>query len=214
MLRLLDRVVPAAPGRPDVAGHDHPMRKVTHQVAFEPGGWTPERAAKVAALFDDLAPTWNERGSGDRTEALLDALARGGPFAHAEPCLEAGCGTGLITPLLAEHFPVVIALDLAFEMLSRAPADPRAPRVHGDCSRLPLPGASVGTVVLVNAFLFPLEVDRVLAPDGSLVWVNTIGDRTPIHLPADDVDRALGGGWDGVASEAGWGTWAVFRRRR
>ncbi|HEX2850565.1 MAG TPA: class I SAM-dependent methyltransferase [Acidimicrobiales bacterium] len=212
MLRLLGRVVAEAPGRPDGAGADHPMRKVTSQVAFEPDGWTPERAAKVAALFDDLAPTWNQRGTADRTEALDDALARGGPFLHQAPCLEAGCGTGLITPLLAEHFPVVIALDLAFEMLCRAPSDLPAPRVHGDSSRLPLPSASMGTVVLVNAFLFPSEVERVLLPGGALVWVNTLGDRTPIHLPAEAVDRALGGGWEGVGAEAGWGTWAVFRK--
>jgi len=53
----------------------------------------------------------------------------------------------------------------------------------------------------------------VLASTGVLVWVNSRGTGTPIHLPADDVDRALGGGWDGVASAAGWGTWSVHWRR-
>ena len=60
--------------------------------------------------------------------------------------------------------------------------------------------------------LSTLEVDRVLSPSGTVVWVNTAGDKTPIHLPADDVERALPGQWRGTASEAGWGTWAVLRR--
>jgi hypothetical protein len=51
-----------------------------------------------------------------------------------------------------------------------------------------------------------------LTSEGALVWVNTAGDRTPIHLTADDVEAALPGPWDGIASEAGWGTWAVLRR--
>ena len=61
-------------------------------------------------------------------------------------------------------------------------------------------------------FLFPAEVDRVLAPEGVVVWVNSRGSETPIHLTADEVDRALPGHWDGVASRAGWGTWSVHRR--
>ena len=60
--------------------------------------------------------------------------------------------------------------------------------------------------------LFPVEIDRVLAPDGVLVWVNTSGEHTPIHLTAAEVERALPGAWDVVASSAGRGTWAVARR--
>jgi SAM-dependent methyltransferase len=93
-------------------------------------------------------------------------------------------------------------------------ADP-APgrRVQADAFRLPLPDAVADAIVLVNALLFPREMARVLAPDGALVWVNSLGDRTPIHLSADDVERAMPGGWTGVAAEAGWGTWCTLRRR-
>ncbi len=212
MLEFLERAVPAPPGVPDIDGATSPIRAVTRQVAFEPGGWTPERAAKVGALFDELAPAWNERDDPARRDALGDALDRGGPFDPEARCIEVGSGTGLFTRLLLDRFDEVIAVDLAFEMLRRAPDEPRAPRVRADAARLPLPDASAGAVALVNALLFPQEVDRVVAPGGALVWVNTFGDRTPIHLPAGDVDRALGGGWEGVASEAGWGTWAVFRK--
>jgi hypothetical protein len=53
---------------------------------------------------------------------------------------------------------------------------------------------------------------RVLAPGGSLLWVNSLGDRTPIHLPAEDVEKALPGDWNGLAADAGWGTWCALRR--
>lgn len=211
MLRHLDRVVPAAPGRPEDANDDHPMRQVTRQVAFEPGGWTAERRAKVAELFDGLAPEWHNRASSERTEPVIDALERGDPCFEG-PCMEVGSGIGLLTPVLAARFESVIALDLSMAMLRLAPVEP--PRVQGDGACLPVTDAALASVVLVNAFLFPAEVTRALRPGGTVVWVNTKGDATPIYLSAGDVDAALGGKWDGVDSEAGWGTWAVFRKPR
>ena len=67
------------------------------------------------------------------------------------------------------------------------------------------PTGAAAAVVLVNCFLFPDEVDRVLAPDGVVVWVNSSGAETPIHLPPDDVVAALPGRWEGVQSTAGVG---------
>jgi len=60
--------------------------------------------------------------------------------------------------------------------------------------------------------LFPGEVDRVLAPGGTVTWVNTLGDQTPIHLPPADVIEALPGVWEGVTANAGTGLWATLRR--
>lgn len=186
------------------------MRAVTRQVAFDPGGWTPERAAKVAALFDSLAGEWHTRDSPHRVEPLQDAFERGGPFGRGV-CLELGSGTGLITSWLAPRFDVVAAVDLSSEMLRLAPADVGA-RVLADSARLPVRDGAADVVVLFNMLLFPREVDRVLAPDGAVIWVNTSGDRTPIHLPAEDVAAALPGEWNGVHADAGWGTWAVLQR--
>lgn len=208
MIEHLPRVVPAAPGRPEVGGPDHPMRKVTRQVAFEPGGWTPERAAKVAALFDGLAGDWGERDVANRAEALRDALDRGGPL--RAPVVEIGAGTGASAVVLTERLGPTLALDLSWEMVRRIPTS--VGRLRADSAALPVRTGSAATVVLVNALLFPAEVDRVLAPGGAVVWVNSLGDATPIHLPAADVEAALPGGWTGVASEANWGTWTVLRR--
>ena len=82
-----------------------------------------------------------------------------------------------------------------------------------DGSRLPLAAGAAAAVVLVNCFLFPEEVDRVLAPDGVIVWVNSSGPETPIHLPPDDVAEALPGRWTGVESTAGLGRGACCGAR-
>jgi SAM-dependent methyltransferase len=192
------------------------MRIVTRQVAFEPGGWTPERRAKVGALFDDLASEWHTRYHPGRDAPLLDALDRGVAAAPsaARPrrvALEIGSGTGGSSASIAERFPTVLAIDLSWEMLQRAPAAP-AHRVWADASVLPLAPGTADVMVLVNTLLFPAEVDRVLHADGLVVWVNTSGDQTPIYLAADDVLAALPGGWSGVTAAAGGGTWAVAWR--
>jgi SAM-dependent methyltransferase len=212
-IRTLETVVPAQPDRPALAGPDHPMRKVTRQVAFESGAWTPERAAKVAQLFDAMAPEWGARTSQERQDVLRDAISRGdlGEPGQRRSCIEIGSGTGSSTKDLAGCYDRVVALDLSREMLRHAPPEPGL-RVQADAARLPLANACADAIVLVNALLFPNEVDRVLAPRGVLVWVNSLGDRTPIHLSAEDVAKALPGEWTGVAAEAGWGIWCTLRR--
>lgn len=209
MLRRLDRTIPEGPGRPDLAGPDHPMRKVTQQIAAG-GGWDTARASKVRTLFDGLASEWNERISAERLDPVADALDRGA-LPDGGRCAELGSGTGSATPLLASAFGQVVCLDLAWEMLVRARAQLGA-RVQADAERLPLRTGSVDAVVLVNTFLFPAEVDRVLAGGGHVVWVSTLGDRTPIYLAPDVALEALPGRWTGVTSVAGWGEWLVARR--
>lgn len=191
------------------------MRMVTRQVAFEPGGWTPERRSKVQALFDDLAVEWHTRRRPEHRATLTDALDRGlatPPWpVHRGTCVEIGSGTGFSSALLADHFDIVMAADLSAEMLGRAPAGP-AHRVQADAASLPVCDGSIDAAVLINALLFPTEVARILGPEAVILWVNTAGPGTPIHLPADDVAAALPGRWDGVASQAGRGTWCVLWR--
>ena len=211
MLARLDPVVPMRDGRPQVGGPSHPMRAITRETAFDPNSWTPDRALEVAGFFDGLADGWSARYTDDEVgEPVTDALRRG-----AVPtglCLEIGAGTGLATRHLADHCTAVIALDVSHEMLVRF-REPRAALLLGDGGFLPVAAKSVDVVVLINAFLFPAEVDRVLSSSGVVVWINSLGSDTPIHLPAADVLACLPGEWDGVESEAGWSTWSVFRRR-
>ncbi|MDG2307090.1 MAG: class I SAM-dependent methyltransferase [Candidatus Binatia bacterium] len=208
MITHLPDLDPIAPST-DGPGPDHPMRKVTQQVAFDPGGWTPTRAKKVATLFDNLAPEWASQHSAQPLVSLEDALERGN--VSGASCVELGAGTGPGTEVLSSHFDRLYALDLSHEMLIRLKPE-WGSRVRTDASRLPLRDDSTDVLVLMNMLLFPAEAARVLRPGGALVWVNSRGDQTPIHLPPEEVARALPGNWSGKAAKAGAGLWCVLRR--
>ena len=209
MITTLPRVIDRMPDRPQVGSPAHPMRITTRRAAFEPDYWNASEAARVAAFFDTMAPEWDTRSGVGELMPLHDALARGGPFGTR--CLEIGAGTGNGTAILAAAFAQVIALDLSAGMLHHF-HDVRADLVLADGAQLPFAADSMDAIVLVNAFLFPTELDRVLAPGGAIVWVNSLAEDTPIHLPAHDVVAALPGTWSATVSEAGWGSWAVVRR--
>jgi SAM-dependent methyltransferase len=195
-------------------GRDHPMRLATRRAAgLDAGGWTEDLRKQVAEFFDTLSSEWHTRTSPQRTAVVLDALERGLGPRHSRTgiAVEVGSGTGAYSGLLAERFHTVVALDLSLAMLRLAPPAV-ARRIQADGAMLPLRDGSAAAVVLINAFLFPAEVDRILARDGALVWVNSSGAETPIFLDADDLLSALPGEWTGTASQAGEGTWCVLRR--
>ncbi|MEM7339277.1 MAG: class I SAM-dependent methyltransferase [Actinomycetota bacterium] len=191
------------------AGPDHPMRKVTRGVAFE-NAWSAERATKVGELFDSMAADWSETHVDDvKAAPIADAIERGGLPLDGS-WLDLGTGTGAGMRVLAPHVARLVAVDLSFQMLSHAPAV--APRAQGDASALPFADATFDGILAVNMLLFPAELDRILAPGGVLVWVNSLGDQTPIHLPPADVATALPGTWAGRTAQAGSGFWAALRR--
>jgi SAM-dependent methyltransferase len=191
----------------DVAG----LQELARQIAAG-RAWTPELAAMVTALFDEQAPDWDSEHSVGRFDPLTDALARGG-IPVGGVCAEIGSGTGQLTPTLAAHFGHVVCADLSPVMLDHAPAGPGR-RLCCDASRLPLREGSVDAAVLVDAFCFARELDRVLAPDGVVLWINLLGAEGPLFVPTQEIIDALPGAWQGCESKAGWGTWAVLRRCR
>jgi SAM-dependent methyltransferase len=202
-------------GQPSGAGTpDHPMRVATLRAAgINKDGWTDDLRHDVERYFDDLAGEWHTRTAPEHTAVFVDALTRGLNELQAEGglALEVGSGIGTYSALLAERFTTVLAIDLSLAMLRLAPAMP-AHRVRADGAVLPVRDASAAAVVLVNAFLFPAEVDRVLRKDGLLVWVNSTGEQTPIYLSPDQVAARLPGSWQGIASRAGEGIWCVLQR--
>lgn len=209
-------VLPRADGRPSQmpdrpGGPDHPMRRMTEAVATRPESWDAETRNHVAGFFDELAAEWHTRDGPDRNAPLIDALARGVPGSLDGPVGEIGSGTGLATGVVAARFTATLAFELSGEMLRRAPRSP-GHRVRADGSTLPVADGALAAVILVNMFLFGAECARVLSPGGVVVWVNSRGPETPIHLPAEAVLETLPGAWSGVASEAGAGTWCVARR--
>lgn len=191
------------------AGPDHPMRRLTRAQAFGEE-WTEHDSLQVQEVFDGLAPDWSESHV-DPTKAapISDALDRGVVPLDGD-WLEVGSGTGAGARVLAEVVGTLVCCDLSAEMLRHAPD--LAPRLRADASRLPFSDRSFDAILLVNMLLFPGEVDRVLRDDGVVVWVNTLGNQTPIHLPPSDVLDALPGAWTGTTAAAGSGFWLTARR--
>ena len=193
---------------------EHPMRIATRRAAgLEADGWTRDLRDDVRAFFDELAGEWHTRTSPERSAIVRDALDRG--LSRVQPdgdvAVELGSGTGAYSGLLAERFKTVLAVDLSFVMLQQARRRP-AHRVQADGERLPLRDGGAAAVVMINAFLFPREVERVLSAHGAIVWVNSSGEQTPIYLSTDDLVGSLSGDWTGVSSRAGLGHWCVLRR--
>ena len=206
--RLADH--PSAREPEPFAGPDHPMRTLTRAVALgEP--WTQDDADRVAAVFDELAEEWSARHIDDTKAApVRDALERGNVPTDGS-WLELGSGTGAGARILAGNVGSLVATDLSAEMLHHAPPE-LAPRVRADASMLPYRDRTFDAVVMINMLLFPHEVARVLRPAGTVLWVNTLGDQTPIHLPPDDVLAALPGTWSGRTASAGTGFWLTATR--
>jgi SAM-dependent methyltransferase len=213
MIRTLPQIVPPGPGKPVRPGAEE-TRRLARAVALDPSRWTPQAAWSMAERFDQLAPAWDTERAHYRPAPLADALARGGPW-PAGRCLEVGSGTGVLTGLLLDVWPVVVCVDLAWGMLARASS---GWRVQADAARLPVADAAVAAVVIGHAPLFAAETVRVLAADGVVVWVNALGRQAPFHVPTSTLLEALtvvsGAGWNAVESEAFWGSWAVLRRTR
>ena len=192
---------------------NHRMRQVTELVAAD-GTWDEGLVGEVRGLFDSLASDWTAtRDHPTRNAPVLDALDRGG--VDGRKVLELGAGTCISARDLAGRFDTFVAADLSWGMLSHA-VDGAPPLVCTDGSSLPLADGVLDVLVLQNMFLFAAEVDRCLAVDGALVWVNSRGPETPIHLSTgavvDALEAATDTGWDAVDSTVGEATWAVVRR--
>jgi SAM-dependent methyltransferase len=192
------------------AGPDHPIRKITRMMAFG-GEWQPSNATNMAELFDGMAAEWSERHVNPTKRAPVeDGLNRGGVPLDGD-WLELGAGTGAGARVLSGRVGSLVCTDLSMGMLSYAPGE-LAPRVQADATTLPFSDDTFDAVLMINMILFPNEVDRILRPGGSVLWVNTLGDQTPIHLPAADVLEALPGEWHGRTARAGTGFWLAASR--
>lgn len=191
------------------AGPDHPIRVLTKAVA-NGRDWTAAHGTRMADLFDGLAPEWSERINDGKSAPIADALDRGAVPLDGS-WLEVGSGTGAGSAVLDGRVASVVATDISAEMLRHASAV-AVPRMRSDAAVLPVRDRSIDAALLVNMLLFPSEMDRVVRPRGAVVWVNSLGDQTPIHLPPEDVLEALPGSWRGVTARAGTGFWLVARR--
>jgi SAM-dependent methyltransferase len=210
MIQTLPRVVPAPPGKPVWEGAAASQERA-RRLALRPGTWDREEGAAMRAGFDAAAATWEAGHGGYRRPVLADALARGGSFGPGL-AVEIASGTGLLTPLIQEIWPAVVAVDLSGGMLARSAA---RHRVQADAARLPLARGCAAAVVIGDGPLFAAEAARVMAARAVLVWANALGRGAPFFVPAEILVEAMtaatGHSWDATQSQAHWGSWAVLR---
>lgn len=76
-------------------------------------------SSKVASYFDNLAPSWDNcnHGSVKEKEAFLSIIN----IKKGDKILDIGCGTGIITPILAKRSEAqVLAIDISSQMIIEA----------------------------------------------------------------------------------------------
>jgi ubiquinone/menaquinone biosynthesis C-methylase UbiE len=171
-------------------------RFVTNQVVKRPWLWKFFRGP-IRAMFDRAAPVWDlnrDPRAFAPVEAALDQLE------SPERALDLGTGTGRVAFEVARRWPraEVVGADLSPAMLveARRKTPPElADRVRfdeADAERLPYADEWFDLVTLANMIPFFDELDRVVAPGGSIVFAWTGGDETPIYVPSDVLTRELG----------------------
>ena len=149
----------------------------------------------IRQAYDRSAGAW-AAGPARIYQQLADALLAhdDGPI-NGRTAIDLGAGTGVVSSRLQEGSAVVVAVDVAHQMLL-IDADRRPPAVTADGGRLPIRGGSIDLVV--SAFCLNhapdpqrclREVARVLGPSGR-VLVSTFAAGRTDQLKAA-VDTAL-----------------------
>ncbi|MFE5677512.1 methyltransferase domain-containing protein [Streptomyces erythrochromogenes] len=191
------------------------------------------------AFFTRRAEAWEERFA-HQAPAYEAGVARM-RLAPGGVAVDLGCGTGRAMPALREQVGAggrVLGIDVTPAMLAAAARHGRTRHGHllaADCTRLPLPGASVHGIFsaglldhLPDPYAALREWARVSAPDGVLLLFHPSGraERAARHgrpldpadlLAEDNLRPALeGAGWHLDAYEDTDGRFlarAVLRRR-
>ena len=138
---------------------------------------------------DDEWHTWRQQAVGPAIELAQTATAEG----RRTHVLEVGCGTGALLVELAQTPALVTGLDRSAAMVSAARRRTRARGAHltlmqGQAEALPLAAGVVDAIVLTfpTGYVYAAatweEFARVLAPGGTVIWVDAGELRQPSPL--------------------------------
>jgi SAM-dependent methyltransferase len=171
-------------------------RVTTNAVVRRPRLWRFFRGP-MRLQFDRLAPVWDSMRRPDSLASFERALEE----IEEEPrrALDMGTGTGAGAFTIARRFPQVevVGVDLAPAMLAEA-RELTPPELSGrvrfeqaDASRLPYDDHSFDLLSLANMIPFFDEIDRMLAPGGSVIFSFSGGAETPIWVPTERIRGEL-----------------------
>lgn len=153
-----------------------------------------------------------------RMQPAAEIVARAAPTID-EACADLGCGTGYVTIPFAVRCSVMLAVDKQRTMLEDLMGSAgefermKIIPIIADMSRLPIAGASLDRVLLINAFhevedrsALAAEVERVLRPGGRLTLVDFQKKATVMGPPLEERIREqdLPGHFDSMAVYRKW----------
>jgi ubiquinone/menaquinone biosynthesis C-methylase UbiE len=172
------------------ASHFPPMN-------IHPGAHAFDRAA---AAYERARPTYP-------VEAI-DWICEAVPLYAGDLVVDLAAGTGKLTRLLVERGLDVVAVEPVAGMRTvLADRVPQARAVEGTAEAIPLPDASARAVTVAQAFHWfdperaPVEIARVLEPDGALVIMANIRDK---HDPLQAQLEELMGRYRGDYPNPNW----------
>lgn len=166
---------------------------------------TPEEYKNLSVReFTEAAKIYDNTHAGIYTmcrkdyPAILEELARE-PF---ETLLDAGCGTGPMIEILAEHYPGkrYTGIDLTPAMIEAAQAKhiPHAEFVVGDCENLPFADASFDVILCSNSAhhypnlpAFYASVARCLTPGGRFILRDYTSDSALVRWFMHSIEMPL-----------------------
>ena len=170
-------------------------RLVTRLVVARPALWRVLRRPLVA-MFDSLAPEWEESRVSPQHRLPLEAALAAVPDPPPARALDIGTGTGVGARAIAARFPeaAVVGVDASEPMVLEARARAGSDRERyevADSAALPFDDSEFDLVTLLNMIPFFDEVARVTAHGGHAVIAFSRGSETPIYVPLDRVRAEL-----------------------
>ena len=170
-------------------------RLVTRLVVARPALWRVLRRPLVA-MFDSLAPQWEESRVSPQHRLPLEAALAAVPDPPPARALDIGTGTGVGARTIAARFPdaAVVGVDASEPMILEARARAGSDRERyevADSAALPFDDSEFDLVTLLNMIPFFDEVARVTAHGGHAAIAFSRGAETPIFVPLDRVRAEL-----------------------
>jgi SAM-dependent methyltransferase len=198
--------VPEAPP-PDLGATSHRSRRALDAVLRDDADESAWRA--LAGAYDAMAAEWTDWVA--TQDWYLSPLQAG--LAHVTavgPVVEVGCGTGQAVGVLSQHATQVFETDVNLSMLLRSPSSSGVCYVAADVRRMPFRTGSVSLVVGLNAVPYVGEFRRILGGAGQVLWCSSFGDRTPLYVSPETLQRLFGPAWTADAGRAGHGEWVLL----